>query len=347
MHIQEASGESSDGSTPTSASSSSSSCLEPGVLYVRKLPSGKPAFVRRSRKIKTPGALLSDALFNPRSVTQKQVTYQVPDHSQVEPPGPPEPEPQQIFVPPYQQPQQQYPHPQQYPLQCPLDSLPNDMNLYLRPCEVEASLPGGKKVEGTIMVFACHPPWACGLQFQPMFCCPDGFSGRRRRRNRNQRGRCLDCSEHKRCNDFTSGESCSDSSSESDLPVKPKTPKHKNKGRGRLKSAMKEDVKAIYDSSDEEEDKRPVRKPVRPVRPDTNFVDAGVYDSRNGTIRFADGAYKTVPGQLTPDAVGNAHLNHPGDPLRQNTASGPLCHHQDIQPRQSQHNQYVAQSHQY
>ncbi|OJD19764.1 hypothetical protein AJ78_00263 [Emergomyces pasteurianus Ep9510] len=333
--------------------------MEPGVLYVQKLPSGKPVFVRRPRRIKTPGALLADAVFNPRSASQKRIPYQVPDHSQFESASPtepePEPEPQQMSLPMYQQPGQQYPHLQQHhPQQYPLASFPNGMWPSFGPCEEENSSLGGKKVEGNIVVcvpcvnplVACgFPPGACGYPLRPILWCPDGFGDPRRRRNRNHRGRCTGCSECKKCCDCTSEEGDLDSSSESDIPIKTKRRKQKNKGRGGRKLSVRKSTKAIYDSSDEEGEKIPVRKHVRLVRPDANYIGVGRYDSRSGTVLIDDSTDRAVPGQQAPNARGNTSTNDTGYPLRQreNPASGP-GYHQDFRPRHHQHDQYVVRS---
>ncbi|EEH39312.2 hypothetical protein PAAG_01774 [Paracoccidioides lutzii Pb01] len=128
MASQADSSENSSGSITTSISSLSH--MEPGSIYLQRLPSGKPAFIRRSKRIKTPGALLADALFNPHSSPLNYLPYLVPDHNRFGAAS--SPEPQQVPVIPYEQLQQQ-PYPQHFPQKLPQPlpvtqtPFPNDM----------------------------------------------------------------------------------------------------------------------------------------------------------------------------------------------------------------------------
>ncbi|KKZ62959.1 hypothetical protein EMCG_02669 [[Emmonsia] crescens] len=305
--------------------------MEPGALYVQRQPSGKLAFVRRPRRVKTPGALLADALFNPRSVSQKQIPYQVPDHSRFEPPS--SPKPQQLSVPPYQQ-FQQYPHPLQYPLQYPLASFPNDMRGCSNQNEEESSPElRGRRV--LVIVPNCCSG-TCAIQRSPTRCHSCDCRGRRRSRDcTERRGRCY----------YSSEDSDLDSSSERDIPVRKKSHKHRNKGKGkgRRKSSTKKSGKEIYDSSDEEGEKRWVyiREPMPSVRPDANLVGSGRYDSRSGTVHFADRTDGTVPRHPAPPTNGNTYVNEPGYPIQQNSANSPVYNNLVDPPRQNQYDQYV------
>ncbi|EGE78325.2 uncharacterized protein BDCG_08532 [Blastomyces dermatitidis ER-3] len=323
MHIPEDSSESSGGSTPTCTSSSS--YMEPGALYVQMQPSGKPAFVRRSRRYKTPGSLLADALFNPRPIVQKHSQYQAPDTNRFEPASPPEP--QQIPVPSYEQ-FLQYPPPQQHPIPNPLASFPNDMaqNLVQITDPCEASFPKWEPKIGkpALLVIAEGFCGHCSTRF-PHMCC-HSCDCRRRRRNRDYNGSKRGCDRIARRNDCgcTREDSCMDSSSESDVPVKKHSHKHKRKGKGRNKSFLKKSANDVSDSSDEEGQSGRVRfrEPVRPDRHGANRVGSGIYDPRTGTVHHAnrtDGTgHRPVP---TVDA--SMYANQPTVPTQQNLAYAP------------------------
>ncbi|EGC43445.1 predicted protein [Histoplasma capsulatum var. duboisii H88] len=311
MHIQEDSSESSGGSTPTCASSSS--YMEPGAIYVQRQPSGKPAFVRRPRRIKTPGGLLADALFNPHPVSQKHSPSQARDQKIFEPAS--SPEPQQIPAPLYEQ-FQQYPHPQQHPLQYPRQPFsPNVMAQIFDSCE-DLSPEWARKIGQRVLVVA--PSGSIDHCAARVFvkCC-HSCDCRGRRRNSHRGG-------HRRHYGSTSEESDIDSSSESDIPVKKQSQKHKSKGKHRKKSPTKKNIKNIYDSSEEEGEKRRdfTKKPVRPVHPDANLVGSGRYDSRTGTVRFSNQADEP-DFRRTNTADSSRYVNHSAYPIPHNPANGP------------------------
>ncbi|PGH08006.1 hypothetical protein GX51_01446 [Blastomyces parvus] len=310
MHIQEDTSESSGGSTSTCTSSSS--YMEPGALYVQRQPSGKPAFVRRPTRYKTPGALLADALYNPRPIVQKHRPYQAPEANILEPAN--APEPQQMPVPPYQQ-FQQYSHPQQQaipnPNPNPLASFPNDMAQSMMPIAESCGTlyPEWKREGGNLIVLVPHCFWGPCSTPSLQTCYPP-YAYERHRRKRDSKGsrRGRNYIERRDDCDCTSEDSCGDSCGERDIPVKKPSHKHKKKGKGKHKSFLRKCAHDVSDTSDEEGHNGRVRfrEPVRRDTPGANLVGSGIYDPKTGTVHHAnrsDGCCPpNVPFPLHPDS---------------------------------------------
>ncbi|OJD20224.1 hypothetical protein ACJ73_08443 [Blastomyces percursus] len=308
--------------------------MEPGALYVQMQPSGKPAFIRRLRRYKTPGALLADALFNPRPIVQKRSKYQAPDTNRFEPASPPEP--QQISIPPYQQ-VQQYPPPQQHPIPNPLASFPNDMaqNLVQITDPCEASFPNWEPKTGkpALLVIAEGFCGHCSTRFSHT-CC-HSCDCRRRCINRDYNGSRRGCDRVARRSDCgcTREDNCIDSSSESDVPVKKHSHTHQKKGKGRNKCFVKKCANDVSDSSDEEGQSGRVRfrEPVRPDRHGADRVGSGIYDPKTGTVHQTNRTDGTGH-RLVPTADVNIYGNQPTVPAQQNLAYAPGYYPPNLPP---------------
>ncbi|ODH46025.1 hypothetical protein GX48_07885 [Paracoccidioides brasiliensis] len=296
MASQADSSENSSGSITTSTSSLSH--MEPGGIYLQRLPSGKPAFIRRSKRIKTPGALLADALLNPHSPPLNYLPYLIPDHNRFG--AARSPDPQQVPVIPYEQLQQQ-PYPQHFPQKLPQPlpvtqtPFPNEM------AQVAPFLPyayqaveGLTKSDTNETVYLILPAYP----YLPYTNLPNPTTPAQPTRSTSLCRRC------RKCDSFyaTSEDSSCDSSSKSDIPIrKKKSPKHKNTRKGRRSLATKKSTKGKCYTSDNESD----RAPLYTVQP----AGSGVYDPNRCTVNLSNHQTSGVVRRHQPPATqGNMYV---------------------------------------
>ncbi|PGH13144.1 hypothetical protein AJ79_03851 [Helicocarpus griseus UAMH5409] len=262
--------------------------MEPGGLYLQRLPSGRAAFVRRPRKIKSPGALLAGVLFNHRPTSHRnpdshRYTH-YPDNSGFEQQGPPKTP--QIPVPPYDQPQLQTQQPQSQPQSQPfLQNQPDNM-MQATPCPpfVISTAEEVSKLGRNGTVYVLVPGNSCpGFpnQWQPMSQparpnTPEKCICSTRVRRRRRKCHIHYSSSEDSCDDSTS----SSSSSDSDVPIRRKSHSHKKEERRGRRRFTKRSSNDRYYTSDVEND----RNSAYTVKP----VGHGVYDPSQGVVNTSN-----------------------------------------------------------